>query len=415
MKHHGWLAFFGIVICLGLAGCPSDDFQDLGSGEPGGGPGGNPGMVGDDARRAVLADIGSDIILPALRDFAADADALQAAVAAHAAAPVDPAARTAAQSAWRVAMQSWQRNEVLQVGPAGRSTGIDVTPGGANLRGQIYSFPFLTPCAVEDAALNNQPVNESTAINIRGLGAIEYLLFQQGINSDCPPGPGADLVTRRAQHAQRLADFISGVADDLVSRWEPSGGNFLAQWQTAGSGSTVYLRPQEALDALSVALFYVEKDTKDDKIADPTGIGASQLTPCPTISCPERLESPLSLSSGANIRENVQVFRDVFTGVEGGMGINDLLRGIGRDDLADSLLTALDATLVQLAGVEPDFDTAVANIPDRAECINASANRSGLPVCALHGDIKAAMDIFRAPIVSALSLATPNRAAGDND
>lgn len=410
------LAFLpGLLACLALAGCPSDDFENFGNSSTGGDGGGNGDLIGDDARRAVLADIGSDIILPALRDFADDADALQDAMSAHAAAPNDDQALMAARDAWREAMLGWQRNEVLQVGPAGRSTGLDTTPGGADLRGQIYTFPFRTPCQIDLAALEDREVNANTAINIKGLGAIEYLLFFEGPNPDCPPPSGADLVTKRAQYASRLADFIASVADDLVNRWSPSGGNFLAEWSTAGAGSDVYMRPQEALDALSVALFYAEKITKDDKIADPTGIGATGLTPCPTASCPERLESRLSMTSGANIRANVQAFRDVFTGVDDGMGVNDLLRGIGRDELADDLVTELDATLDQLAALDPDFDAAVAAIPDATQCMNASANRTGLPVCKLHGDITAAMDIFRGPIVSALSLATPNAAAGDND
>lgn len=410
------LAFLpGLLACLALAGCPSDDFENFGNSGSGGDGGDNGDLVGDDARRAVLADIGSDIILPALRDFADDADALQSAMSAHAAAPNDDQALMTARDAWREAMVGWQRNEVLQVGPAGRSTGLDTTPGGADLRGQIYTFPFRTPCQIDLAALEDREVNANTAINIKGLGAIEYLLFFDGPNPDCPPPSGANLTTQRAQYASRLADFIASVADDLVNRWSPAGGNFLAEWSTAGVGSDVYMRPQDALDALSVALFYAEKITKDDKIADPTGIGATGLTPCPTASCPERLESRLSMTSGANIRANVQAFRDVFTGVDDGMGVNDLLRGIGRDELADDLVTELDATLDQLAALEPNFDVAVAGIPDATQCMNASANRTGLPVCALHGDIQAAMDIFRGPTVSALSLATPNAAAGDND
>lgn len=115
----------------------------------GGGGGGNPdpsptpnpsvspsptpdpgGLVGDAARRAVLADIGDDIILPALRDFDAQAASLVTAAEAYADAPADVALRQATQAAWDAAMTSWQRNEVLQVGPAGRSTNPDMVAGG---------------------------------------------------------------------------------------------------------------------------------------------------------------------------------------------------------------------------------------------------------------------------------------------
>ena len=403
-----------LVLSVALAGCPSDDFQSFDSNQGDSGSDGDM-LVSDTARRAVLSDIGASIIVPALRAFSDDADALQVAVDAHADNPGDATARDAAQAAWQAAMASWQRNEVLQLGPAGRASGIDATPGGADLRAQIYTYPFRTPCAIDEAALDGQAANENTAINIKGLGALEYLLYFDGANPDCPPPSGADLTTARAAYAQRLADFIAVVADDLVTRWEPSGGDFLAQWSNAGAGSSVYARPQDALDALSVALFYVEQETKDRKIAGPTGIGATSVTPCGDANCPDRLESQLSMRSGAHIRANLVAFRDVFTGVDTGMGMNDLLRGIDRGDLADDLITELDATLARLDGLDPSYDTAITEIPDNDTCINASANRTGEPPCALHGDISAAMDIFRGPIVGALSLATPSRAAGDND
>lgn len=399
-----------MACCLLLAACGGG-----GSGNGAGGGNGNGDVLGDDARRMVLADIGENVILPALREFADEANALDAAVAAHAAAPADPDAREAARGAWRAAMTSWQYLEPLQVGPAGLSSGLDATPGGLDLRSYVYAYPLLNVCTIEQLAADDVEVTPGSAIDTTGLGAIEFLLFNEDANP-CNLGT-PPTAAQRAAYAASAAERILTVATDLVDRWEPSGGDFLAEWRTAGAGSTVYSMPQDALDALSVAIFYVEKDTKDDKIADPTGIGATGLTECPDVSCPERLESRLSGHSGENIRANIQAFLDVFSGVDGGMGVNDLLRGIDRGDLADELTGELQATLDHLPSIVPDFDTAVANVPDETQCINASANPEGggVPVCALHGYLERAMDTFRGPIVAALSLATPDRAAGDND
>lgn len=413
-----------LAACGGGGGGGNDPVGGGGTGTGGGGTGGGGTGTGggtdttvtsDDARRMVLADIGENVVLPGLRDFAEKAAALKTAVDAFAAAPGDSAALDDARTAWRAAMSSWQYNEVLQVGPAGLSSGLDATPGGADLRSYIYSFPFLDVCVVEQLAAGDVAVTAGSPVDTTGLGALEFLLFNTEANPcdvQTPPTDG-----QRAVYAVSASDRILAVADDLLNRWEPSGGDFLAAWRTAGDGSEVYSRPQDALDALSVALFYVEKDAKDDKIADPTGIGATDLTECPTVSCPERLESRLSRHSGENIRVNVEAFRDVFAGVEGGRGMNDLLTGIERDDLATEISDELQAVLDHFPNVVPDFDTAVEIIPNETECINATANPTtgGLPVCSLHGLLKLAMDTFRGPIVSALSLATPNRAAGDND
>jgi hypothetical protein len=125
----------------------------------------------------------------------------------------------------------------------------------------------------------------------------------------------------------------------------------------------------------------------------------------------------VSASTGANLLANVRAFRDVFTGVDGGFGVNDLLIGVGREDLADELIEAVDVVIADIEELEDDvgFDQAVNNISNATDCINASANASGEPACEFHGKIKAAMDIFRAPIVGALGLAIPSAAAGDND
>ncbi|MEM6818630.1 MAG: imelysin family protein [Pseudomonadota bacterium] len=375
-----------------------------------------PPVSDDDARRMVLADIGSDIILPAIRSFDADAMALETSVASYAAAPTDTVIRDTARSAWNTAMDSWQRNEVLQVGPAGRSTNPDAVAGGQDFRDFIYSWPFtLDICALEQAAANGDAVTSATPINITGLGALEYLLFTDAPDASCTAQP--DAATRSA-HALRVAERIALLAASLRSRWEPTDGNFLEQWSTAGlSTSVTYSRPQDALDALSIALFYGEKITKDRKVAQPTGLPATGLTCSQPISCPEFLESPLSERSGRNLIINFQTFRDVFTGLNGGMGMNELLIGINRQDLADEIIAGLDGALAQLQSIEnaDGFEDAVAAITDRNECINAFSNSAGIPACALLGFMKTAMDTFRGPIVASLSLAVPQSAAGDND
>jgi len=406
-----------VAACGGGGGGGGGTGGGTGGGGGGGGTGGGGGggTAGDDARRMVLADLSANIILPALEAFAVEAAELEAAIDLHAAASADVALKDAARDAWRAAMSSWQYNEPLQVGPAGLSSGIDATPGGADLRSYIYAFPLLDTCTIEQLAAMNTAVTAGSPIETTGLGAIEFLLFTDEANPcglATPPAPA-----QRAAYAASAADRVLAIANDLVSRWRPSGGNFVSEWNTAGAGSMAYSRPQDALNALSVALFYFEKDAKDDKIADPVGLGATGLTPCQPVSCPERLESRLSQHSGENIRQNVQAVLDVFTGVGGGMGVNDLLAGISRDDLATEITAELQAVLSHLPTVTPDFDSAVAAIPSEIECINASANPSPavLPVCALHGYIKLASDTFRGPIVAGLSLATPSRAAGDND
>ena len=404
------------ALTLGLAMTLTACGGGGGGGNSDGGSGETPDpVVGDDARRAVLQDIAEEIILPSLRDFDVKALALKTAADTLASAPGDAGARTSAQTAWQAAMTSWQRNEVLQVGPAGRSTNPDMVAAGQDFRSAIYSWPLtLDSCELELAADNGDAVDGSTELNITGLGALEHLLFTDVAPDACAAQPTA---TERALHVQKLAARLALLATSLRNRWEPAFGNFINQWNTAGLTSEIYMSPQHALNALSIALFYVEKMGKDRKIAYPTGIPAAQLSCTNPASCPEHLESRTARHSGANLATNVQAFRDVFTGLNGQLGMNDLLEGIGRPELATEIVAELDAVLAQLATIESssDFDTTVEGITDRNECLNAFASSSGLAPCALAGILKTAMDTFRGPIIGSLSLAIPDSAAGDND
>ena len=399
-------ASLAALLALALAAC----------GGGGGGGGGNPGagtpLLGDDARRAVLADLGEQLVRPALADFAQAAQALDAALDAHAQNPQDNAAKLQARQAWVTAALAFEPIEVLQVGPAAMAD----QPGGQDLRDLIYAYPRRVEFQIDCLALSGAAVDADTRIDAMGLGALEHLLYAP-VNADAASqcDEGGDVATLRAEYAGRVGSFIAAQAAALRNAWAPAGENFIADWAQAGQGGSVYARPQDALDALSTALFYVEKESKDRKIACPTGIGASGLA-CPAADA-ARVEFALAGISGAALRANVATFQAAFAGVDGGMDLNDLLRGIERGVIADKLDAQLAATLDWLdTEIGADFADDVAAIDSNEACINATSARAGEPVaCALHGRIKAAMDTFRSEVVAALSLATPDRAAGDND
>jgi uncharacterized protein len=380
---------------------------------PSGQPSPSPGPSDDDARREVLSDLATRLILPTLRAVDTDVSTLADSVAAWANAPADATARSAAQAAWRDAMDPVQRAEVLQIGPAARST----EPGGMDLRDQLYAYPLINLCGIHNAAYADTPITTLSPINTTGLGALEYLLFANG-NTDCPAPDGVNGPAKRAEHAARIATRAAEVATELRNEWETSGDDFVTQYATAGAGSTVFDTPQMALNALSTAIFYAEKETKDRKIANPTGFGATGLPECPTASCPERVESRFAEASGAHLAANLETFRALFTGVDGGRGLNDLLDGIGREDLATKIVGQIDAALTAAEALASPgaFEEAVADVISANACINAASTRQGEPeACALLGLVDAATDTLRAEVTAALNLTIPQAAAGDND
>ncbi|MDP9142603.1 MAG: imelysin family protein [Pseudomonadota bacterium] len=394
-----------LFLTLAIAAC--------GGGGGGSGPTPTPDpVVDDDARREVLASLGEQLILPALRELDTEAENLASRVDALAAAPNNATQRTEAQAAWRATMAKVQRAEVFQIGPAAQS----MEAGGQDLRDQIYAYPNLNLCGIHQAAYADTAVTAATPIDRTGMGSLEYLLFDDVENLACPAPEGVDGKAKRAQYAARLARRVAAVALQLRDAWEPTGGNFLNQFATAGAGSTVYDMPQDALDAVSTAVFYLEKETKDRKIANPIGIGATKLPPCTTTSCPERVESRYAKISGVHAGNNLRAARALFSGAPGGKGLNTLLEGVDRADLATKILAQIDTAIAASDALEADFESKVAAIPSRDACINATGARTGEPeVCAFHGKIDAATDTLRVEITSVLNLRIPDSAAGDND
>jgi predicted lipoprotein len=187
--------------------------------------------------------------------------------AAAAEAKASPAAQEKARAAWASAIDIWQRAEVFQLGPAGTSN----TPGGQGLRDQVYSWPLVSRCLVEQTlvskAYESSDFGATSLVNTRGLAAAEYLLFYTGTDNACSPstninatgdwaalGPD-ELASRKASYASATAEGVAARAEELVKAWSSGGGNFKAQIEGAGSSGSVYTTDQMALNSISDAMF----------------------------------------------------------------------------------------------------------------------------------------------------------------
>src|SRR5690606_29393153 len=88
--------------------------------------------------------------------------------------------------AWREAMVLWQRAELTQLGPTGLMGSV---LAGEDLRDEIYSWPLVNPCRIDQelVAKSYEDTDQlaSALINLRGLDALEYLLFHDGPGNAC--------------------------------------------------------------------------------------------------------------------------------------------------------------------------------------------------------------------------------------
>lgn len=353
---------------------------------------------------ALLADLGPEVVLPALDSAAAAAAALSTATAAWRDAPQDDAARTAAQSAWWSMMTAWQAVELLQIGPAASSL---TAVAGADLRDAVYSWPTVNRCRVDQetayARWDEADFFETSLVNVTGLDAIEVLLYAPAGENDCPAqvdinadgtwaALGADGVqANRAAYAATLAAEVEATVAALRLSWDPAGGDFSGQLAEA----TPYESHAQALNAVFDALFYLETMTKDRKLGYAVGLGD-----CAGSTCIDQIESPLAGGSHAWVVVNLASFRALYLGGEG-VGMDALLRSLGEDALADAVLAALDAADAAALAVALPLDQAVAADP--------------APVEALYYAVKGVTDLLRGDVATVLALQIPAEAAGDSD
>lgn len=342
--------------------------------------------------------------------FVTTAEALETAIAAAAAAP-DATTLEAARAAWRTAIESWSINDMMQFGPGGPKS----RAGGRDYRESVYSWPLGGRCSIEEKIVDKSYENGALAgalVNVRGLLAIEYLLFYDGTDNACTPTAAinanggwaaltpTELQARKLAYAREAAALVKQKGAEIESSWNPSAGNFLAEFTSAGKGSRTYQSDSIAFNVVSDSLFYLEYELKDMKLAHPLG-----LRNCTTSACPEDVESPFAKHSKTQLRQNLLGARLLIEGCDGnygGLGFDDMLYAVGQDALARDLAAAIGQAVAAADAIqEDDLGAAITN--ERAK------------VDALYAAVKAVTDRLKTDFVSVLDLEIPRRVEGDND
>jgi predicted lipoprotein len=395
----------GLLLAVGVGTACSDD------------GGSNNDLPGEDSeaaqmRRDVLTNLGENVILPTYVEFETRAQALESATETYANS-LEASDREATQQAWREAIQVWQRAEMFQVGPAGP---MGAVVAGQDLRDQIYSWPITNACRVDQEIVEQNYTDPeafaSEPVNVRGLDTLEYLLFYDGTDNACAPNSAinsdgswseldaSELEQRRAEYAHTVATDLSQRATTLREAWDPEGGNFVGELSTAGAGSETYATSQEALNAVSDAMFYLDKEVKDMKLARPTG-----LSDCVDDVCPENRESRWANRSLDHVRQNLIGYQQLFLGGApddaDALGFDDLLRGMGAEQLADDMVARTADALAATDAVEGTMVEALSDDPDS--------------VVAIFDASKDITDLIKSQFFDVLDLEVPKRGEGDND
>ncbi len=356
-----------------------------------------------DRRRAVLSNLAENVIVPAYEDFRDAAVALEEKTAAWEASGSDDD-RDEARLAWREAMRAWQITEAFQIGPVGAAGAV---PGGMDLGDFVYSWPITNACRVDQEIVSQSYGTEefaSAAVNVRGLDALEYLLYREGKENECAPsrsinGDGSwaaleedELDARRAAYAAAASTDVRKTADAILAAWEDEFADDLAN---AGDGESSFATTQEALNHLSDAMFYVELVVKDEKLAPPIG-----LIDCAEATCPAQREFVWSDTNLLAIGANLEGLERLYTGGEG-LGFDDLLTDMGQGDVDEEIRGAVAGARKHAGEIETPMVELLASDPT--------------PLVDLHQEVRNITTLLKTQFVGLLDLELPQQAEGDND
>ena len=315
----------------------------------------------DPTRRNLLVSFADGFYVPALDALVSRTAALEEATAAYAGS-LSEADRLAAQQQWGRAMETVQRLEEAQVGPAGLTFGVaGGTQGGEERRTDIYSWPAHNPCRIDQETVGPAHADAAqlaaTDALARGLDAIEYLLFADTEANQCSTlsainaegtwdALAAEVPQRRATYAHTSAELVRAEAAALRARWT-EGDAFRAQLVSAGDGSDAYATANQAVSAIFGALLYVDTMVKDMKIGLPAGL----VDGCSAASCPEARESLHADASVAHIGANLEAIDAIWHGPADGTGFDDLLVAVGGAELAQRIDQAIAAARTEVAAL----------------------------------------------------------------
>lgn len=338
--------------------------------------------------------------------FATAADGLNTAAAAYAQTP-DTAHRDAARRAWESAIDIWEQAELLRYGPTGELNVV----GGRGLREQVYSWPDVNRCLIDQRTVSQGYTPDSFAnlpTSARGLAAIEYLLFYEGTDNGCAATETIntdgswtaltpdELTRRRAAYASAAAAGVLARAREINTAWAPRG--FYDQLVTAGQGSTLFSSQELAYSAVADATFHLDTEMKDRRLGQPLG-----LNNCTTPTCPDALESQWADRGRNHLRNNIAGLRLTLEGCAAGnnLGFDDLLQAAGAGTLVTKLRTDLDAA-----------EAAVDALPSQSLRQSLTTDRAS--VMRIYTAVKELTDFLKNEFTVTLSIRA-GRVEGDND
>lgn len=364
---------------------------------------------GNFSEEKMLVNIGVNVISKRVKKFSLQAELLADTLSSC-------GDLSEAREQWKRTALAFHTVDAFPVGP--------MTDNGRFLLDNLYAWPYLDTCGIDNEVAKGAvsgKYSDQLLYTLKGLGAMEYLLFESSLGSSCNlnryPEVRAWLEKSpeqkekdRCRFAGFLAKDFSAKAKILDQSWDPNEANFT---KTFIDGSR-YESVKSATNALTDSLFSIEK-MKDLRMGKPLGLHKD----CTNESkkCVESLEHPYAKISKEALEARLTGFREVFFGSaspeEKAFGLDDFLvsRGTGATkDAMQGYLTDASRSIRDLGELRSEISSMNA-----ADCAATTRENRLVPVCAAFQDLRAITSLWKIEVMTALALRAPADHAGDND
>lgn len=299
-------------------------------------------------RKAMLENIGSNIIIPNYNNLSEKMNLLQQAANDFSASP-DISKLNALQTAFKNAYLAWQKCSAFEYGPAMQ----------VSLRMSVNVFPTDSVKILNNITAGSYNLEAASNLTARGFPALDYLLHKRN-------GNNAQVLERYTtggnpqgwkNYLNDLVNDTKNLIDAVKNNWQPGGGNYLETF-VSKDGNDI----GSSLGELVNQLNYDYEILKNARIGIPAGkqtLGVAMPDKCEAYYAGYSIELAL---------EHINGIKNLYRGygTSDGSGLDDYLISMdakhGSQSLNDAIQAQLNLAIAALQNIpDPLSETVVTN------------------------------------------------------
>ena len=331
-----------------------------------------PFFVAGSSNQDILNNLAGNVITAAYRNLETDVAALNTAVQAYNTSPSTTTLSTARERF----IQARQRMKEVEPFFFGPSANFLLDASLDNFMRNFSPCNTTSDCStsVDGHIAGSDTLNaafiSNQGVRVKGLPAIDYLLYDNGSGSNTLADVDTALTGRRLSYLVLIAANAAEVATRLRQGWDPAGLNFQSELSTAGRGSTTYTTELQGLSILVSAMLTMNSSIIDAKIGFPAGFtvksgGTTHLND---------VESPYSENSLTDVQSSLGMLISLYTGEYGtstGAGLGELARrqNAALDTNLLAQFEAIRAALIALKAKHVTLTAAITNNNDEVRAV----------------------------------------------